>query len=133
MVDRTSVDGCYMLNDYYVYVLLDEYGSVYYVGRGRGDRLNQHLRDTRTKLKSGRKSRRGGRSLFSAKEKKIIHLLDTTIGYRAEKIVRGLTMHESMEAESEWIEIYGMENLLNDAMPYNRGKKPIPPFVLLSA
>ena len=116
-----------LLDDYYCYALIDEHGSTYYIGMGRGDRVNDHLRDTQSKL-AGKKKGKRGMLLYTEKEKRIIRCLDSPEGYRYVKLVTGLTQAQAFDAEAFWIEVYGQENLTNIAKPRSRGKPPIPAF-----
>ena len=126
-IGRTPMPARLEGNDFYVYFLLDENDHVYYIGSGKNDRLNQHKKEVQALLKAGKNTYRG-HSVWTEKRKTVRRLLDTVTGYRAEKVATHLTKQESFIVESFWIEVFGLENLTNEAMPFNRGAKPIPAF-----
>jgi len=62
----------------------------------------------------------------------IREVLDTPQGYRYEKLATGLTKQQSLEVESFYIEVFGLDFLTNEAAAYNRGTARIPEFEPIS-
>lgn len=117
--------------DFYVYCLYDKHNSVAYLGSGKNDRVNDHLREVRSLLRRGISTYRG-QSVWNRKRVMIREVLDTPQGYRYEKLATGLTKQQSLEVESFYIEVFGLDFLTNEAAAYNRGTARIPEFEPIS-
>lgn len=88
---------------FYVYELVDPRdGSVFYVGKGQGDRAAEHLRETmRAEIPSGAKQERIA-AIVALGLRPLIHIAD-----------RFDDEHEALDAEADRIARYGIENLTN--------------------
>ena len=82
-------------------------GTVFYVGKGCGNRVNSHEQVTRVILKKNRPM------LLKHKHKVIIHIWDS--GYQVVQTILGRTDDEMTAylAESHYIDAHGLENLTN--------------------
>lgn len=88
---------------YYVYELIDPRdGQVFYVGKGTGDRLNDHLREF---LRAGTPS--------GAKQERIAAIVAAGMIPKALIIERFEDEQAALDAEERRIEHYGIENLTN--------------------
>ncbi len=93
---------------YYVYILEDDKGKPFYIGKGVGNRINQHF----TKLMDS-----GARK--SEKVKTIKKL-----GSKVKKIIlrHGITSEEAFILENAIIDFIGIENLTNIVKGHSDGK-----------
>ena len=93
---------------YYVYILEDDKGRAFYVGKGVGNRINQHF----TKLMDS-----GARK--SEKVKTIKKL-----GSKVKKVVlrHGITSDEAFILENAMIDYIGIDNLTNIVKGHSNGK-----------
>lgn len=98
---------------YYVYELSDPRDCIaFYVGKGQGNRIHQHVNEVRR-----------GKTINSAKCKKIKSILDAGFQVR-ETIVEWFDSEtDALQAEAELIEQHGLENLTN---VYSRGAQSNP-------
>ncbi len=109
---------------YYVYELIDPSNNqVFYVGKGKGDRVSHHVRQCRRDSK-----------YQSNKDKinRIKSILDMDLDV-IENIIQVFdTQEEAIEFESEMISLYGIDNLTNKhykGTVYNYKKYPFSNFV----
>lgn len=88
---------------FYVYELIDPRdASVFYVGKGQGDRAAEHLRETlRAERPSGAKQERIA-AIVALGQRPLIHIAE-----------RFDDEHEALDAEADRIARYGIENLTN--------------------
>lgn len=93
---------------YYVYILEDDKGRAFYVGKGVGNRINQHF--TRLMDSEARKSE---------KVKTIKKL-----GSKVKKVVlrHGITSDEAFILENAMIDYIGIDNLTNIVKGHSNGK-----------
>lgn len=97
-------------NSYYVYQLIDPRdGAVFYVGKGQGNRVSQHVRDAIS-----------GRICNQAKHDLILNIIDA--GYLPiENIVAQFSEEdEALHCEAALIADYGVNNLTNILESGNR-------------
>lgn len=90
------------MNDYYVYGLFYGDDICFYIGKGKGYRLNEHLYEYERKEVEN-----------SHKRRKIKKLRRNGREPYAEKIIVGLTENEAIEKETKLIKQIGIENLTN--------------------
>jgi uncharacterized protein len=93
---------------YYVYLLVDPKNEkIFYVGKGKGNRINQHLF--------------GEYHENSSREKDLIIKKIQKSGKQVKQIIlrHGLTESESLEVESSIIDLLGKENLTNIVKGHN--------------
>jgi hypothetical protein len=93
---------------YYVYILEDDRGKPFYVGKGVGNRINQHF----TKLMDSG-------AIKGEKVKTILKL-----GSKVKKIIlrHGITSEEAFILENAIIDFIGIENLTNIVKGHSDGK-----------
>jgi len=93
---------------YYVYLLKDDKGKTFYVGKGLGNRINQHF-----------KKMMDPEARKSEKVKTIAKL-----GSRVKKIIlrHGLIEDEAFAVENAIIDFIGIENLTNIVNGHSNGK-----------
>lgn len=93
---------------YYVYLLKDDKGKPFYVGKGVGNRINQHFK----KMMDSEASK-------SEKVKTIVKL-----GSKVKKIIlrHGLLEDEAFAVENAMIDFIGIENLTNIVKGHSNGK-----------
>lgn len=125
-------------NRYYVYELAMGFpdplhplhvlhGSVFYVGKGVGDRIDAHERETRARLIGKQKRRRWGMSELSHKNKVILWLWDNGGEVLKNKVRTHMTEDVAYAYEAERIDLYGIEYLANEALPRKpKAKTPLP-------
>ncbi len=97
------------------------HGHVFYVGKGSGNRIEQHEREVRTLLSGGRR-RKGRRTTtdLDPKHKMILWVLDMGGVILKNKVASHLTDAQAFALEKERIDIYGLEYLTNIAHPHKR-------------
>lgn len=90
------------MNDYYVYGLFYGDDICFYIGKGKGYRLNEHLYEyerkeveNQHKRRKIKKIRRNGKEPY------------------AKKIITGLTEDEAVKKEAKFVKEIGIENLTN--------------------
>ena len=93
---------------YYVYLLKDDKGKPFYVGKGVGNRINQHFK----KMMDSEASK-------SEKVKTIVKL-----GSKVKKIIlrHGLLEDEAFAVENAMIDFIGIDNLTNIVKGHSNGK-----------
>ena len=93
---------------YYVYLLKDDKGKPFYVGKGVGNRINQHFK----KMMDSEASK-------SEKVKTIVKL-----GSKVKKIIlrHGLLEDEAFAVENVMIDFIGIDNLTNIVKGHSNGK-----------
>ena len=93
---------------YYVYILEDDKGKPFYIGKGTGNRINQHFK----KMMDSEASK-------SEKVKTIEKL-----GSKVKKIIlrHGLLENEAFAVENAIIDFIGIENLTNIVKGHSNGK-----------
>lgn len=86
---------------WYVYELIDpRSGTVFYVGKGTGNRMHQHEKDA-------------ARRVCSKKTRLIKELLDANLEVQKRQVAFFCDEQEAYDAETDWIESIGLENLTN--------------------
>ena len=94
------------MNDFYVYSLIDPTtNKVFYIGKGKGNRLYKHVND----VKNGRHPNKRNKYLFNTINK----ILTGGFDVRYLKIQEGLTEQEAFVKEKRVISDIGLENLCN--------------------
>jgi uncharacterized protein len=93
---------------YYVYLLKDDKGRPFYVGKGVGNRINQHF-----------KKMMDSEARKSEKVKTIVRL-----GSKVKKIIlrHGLLEDEAFAVENAMIDFVGIDNLTNIVKGHSNGK-----------
>lgn len=87
---------------YYVYEYIDPRNNkVFYVGKGKGNRLTTHLR-------------KSSLTKDTPKSKLIKEILNEGLSPIIQKVKENLTEEESLQYEMELIKFYGKENLTNE-------------------
>ena len=106
---------------FYVYMLIDPRfggegeGRVFYVGKGEGDRVFQHEKDTRRLLKRGTK---WAMSKMSCKHKRILEIWDDGFQVQYSFPFRTNDEEAAYQYESRLIDHFGLEHLTNATYGY---------------
>lgn len=98
-----------MSNDFYVYEFAYSDGTVFYVGKGSGDRIQSHLYDARSKRPNVSRVALTIRAIWQRGEKVIIR-----------KVYNNISDQEATDLETEVIERYGYEHLVNSPWAKHR-------------
>ena len=110
-----------VLLPYYVYLLLDDKGKPFYVGKGKGNRALHHTDEVRRVLEKekGLKSDEPAAAPLSSRQSKILDLLSSGTGPKVLVVGRFETQDEAFSVETVLINfVYGYNKLLN----MNRGR-----------
>lgn len=117
-IDQNSPNDSIPLLPFYVYVLMHpETKDVFYVGKGKGVRMQQHSREVRQKISIGQ-------DLSTTKQKKIKEIIEYSGELLELVVARFETEDEAFAVEATLIKwMYGFDSLTNEV--HGRGSEYI--------